>query len=92
MTDPLKERREADPGEAPADPARRPGQPGAEGETRPHAKPLPAELRPPGYAEQPVPPRHPAQEPKGDAGKSDAGKARPEPPPLSDGSTKAGPA
>lgn len=85
MTHPLKERRDADPGNAAPDPARRPGQPGATDGRAPNTTSLPAELRPPGYAEEHVPPRHPSRQPNADQGRSP-----PEPPPLSDGSTRAG--
>ncbi|MFN3855230.1 MAG: hypothetical protein ACK4M0_12625 [Phreatobacter sp.] len=87
MTRSLQERDEADPGDAPADPARRPGQPGAGDGHGANSPARPAGPRPSGYAEQAVPPRHPSRQPQ-----ADAGKAPPEPPPLSDGSTRAGPA
>lgn len=83
MTRSLHERDEADPGDAPADPARRPGQPGAGDDRIPDTRSLPAKLRPPGYAEDHGPPRHPAQEPE-----ADGGAAPSEPPPLSDGSIR----
>jgi len=84
MSDPRK----PEPGEAPEDPARRPGQPGAERDQAASAETLPAGRRPPGtYDERQIP----LDRVRTDEPPADPAEPGPEQLPLSDGSTRSGP-